>query len=190
MAFQAGEFIFYDGRPDMENGAAEYRGRSALGRAYQCRDQEWLFISVVDERGWKALRAVLPALANLSWQDASREPNEGKLAASIAEEFAKLDRADALATLAKNGVAASVVNHFKDLFDDPQVAANELIAELPHSVWGRVKQTGMLTKFSATPGVIERAGPALGEHTEQVLREMLGYPSEKIADLRASRIVH
>ncbi len=189
MAFQAGEFIFYDGRPDMENGAAEHRGRSALARAYQCRDGEWLFISVVDERGWMALRATIPTLANLPWQDASREPSEGKLAASIGEEFARLDRADALAALAKNGVAASVVNHFKDLFDDGQVAANELIAELPHSVWGRVKQTGMLAKFSATPGVIERAGPALGEHTDEVLRAMLGYSTDKIAALRASRII-
>ncbi|MDO8431958.1 MAG: CoA transferase [Candidatus Binatus sp.] len=189
IAFQAGEFIFYDGRPDMENGAAEHRGRSALARAYKCRDQEWLFISIVDEPGWKALRSTLPALPSLSWNDASREPNEGKLAASIAEGFARLDRADALAALAKNGVAASVVNHFKDLFDDPQVAANELIAELPHSVWGRVRQTGMLTKFSATPTVIHRAGPALGEHTDEVLREMLGYSPEKIAVLRASRIV-
>jgi len=189
MAFQAGEFIFYNGRPDMENGAAEYRGRSALARAYQCRDQEWLFISAVDENGWKALRTTLPGIAKLSWQEALREPNEGRLAAAIAEELAKLDRGEALATLARNGVAASVVNHFKDLFDDRQVAANELIAELPHSVWGRVRQTGMLTKFSATPGVIERAAPALGEHTDQVLREMLGYSNEKIAGLRASRIV-
>ena len=42
MAFQAGEFIFYDGRPDMENGAPERRGSSALSRTYQCRDGEWL----------------------------------------------------------------------------------------------------------------------------------------------------
>ena len=47
----------------------------------------------------------------------------------------------------------------------------------------------MLTKFSATPGVIERAGPALGEHTDEILREILGYSPDKIAALRASRIV-
>src|SRR6266851_4790815 len=185
MAFQAGEFIFYPGRPGMENGTAEYRGRSALARAYQCRDTEWLFISIIDKSGWDALRTALPTLPNLSWSEASRESNEGKLAASLAEEFARLNRSDALEMLAKNRVPASVVNHFKDLFDDPQVVANELIATLPHRDWGNVQQTGMLTKFSATPGVIERAGPALGEHTDEVLREMLGYSTEKIAALRA-----
>ena len=189
MAFQAGEFIFYDGRPDMENGNAEYRGRSALARAYQCRDAEWLFISIIDKSGWDALRTALPTLPNLSWNEASRESNEGKLAASLAEEFARLNRSDALEMLAKNRVPASVVNHFKDLFDDPQVVANELIATLPHRDWGNVQQTGMLTKFSATPGVIERAGPALGEHTDEILREILGYSPDKIAALRASRIV-
>ncbi len=56
MAFQAGEFIFYDGRHDMENGRPESRGRSALCRAYQCRDGAWLFVHVAEPAQWEALR--------------------------------------------------------------------------------------------------------------------------------------
>jgi crotonobetainyl-CoA:carnitine CoA-transferase CaiB-like acyl-CoA transferase len=91
--------------------------------------------------------------------------------------------------LKKSAIPATRVNHLGELFDDPQVIANDLIAELSHSQWGRVKQTGMLTKFSATPGTIGRAAPMLGEHTDEILREYLGYPAEKIAALRAARIV-
>ena len=65
---------------------------------------------------------------------------------------------------------------------------NDLIAELSHSQWGRVKQTGMLTKFSATPGKIDRAAPMLGEHTDEILREYLGYSPDRIANLRAADI--
>jgi crotonobetainyl-CoA:carnitine CoA-transferase CaiB-like acyl-CoA transferase len=189
MAFQAGEFAFYPGRPDMENGAAENRGRSALSRAYQCHDGEWLFISLSDETQWNALLTILPGLPNSDWDTASTEPNEGALATVLAEQFAKLDRDDAIAALKKSAIPATRVNHTRELFDDPQVVANDLIAELPHSQWGRVQQTGMLTKFSATPGTIERAAPMLGEHTDEILHEYLGYSTDRIATLRAAGIV-
>jgi len=189
MAFQAGEFAFYSGRPDMENGGAENRGRSALARAYQCRDGEWLFISLTDKTQWNALLTIMPGLPNTNREAAAAEPNEGALAAALAKQFAKLDRDDALAALKKSAIPATRVNHIRELFDDPQVAANELIAELSHSQWGRVQQTGMLAKFSATPGTIDRAAPMLGEHSDEILREHLGYSADRIAALRAAGIV-
>jgi len=189
MAFQAGEFAFYPGRPDMENGGAENRGRSALSRAYACRDGKWLFISLTDSTRGKALLAIFSGLPDTNWDEAAAEPSEGALAAALAEHFAKLDRDDALAALNKSAIPATRVNRIADLFDDPQVIANDLIAELPHSQWGRVKQTGMLTKFSATPGAISRSAPVLGEHTDEILRECLGYSAGKIAVLRAARVV-
>jgi crotonobetainyl-CoA:carnitine CoA-transferase CaiB-like acyl-CoA transferase len=189
MAFQAGEFAFYEGRPDMENGDTEHRGRSALSRAYQCRDAEWLFISVSNETQWNALLTILPGLPNTNWDTAATEPNEGALASALAEQFAKLNRDDALAALKKSAVPAVRINHSRELFDDPQVVANDLTAELLHSQWGRVQQTGMLTKFSATAGTIDRAAPMLGEHTDEILLEYLGYSPDRIATLRAARIV-
>ncbi len=189
MAFQAGEFAFYPGRTDMENGAAENRGRSAISRAYQCRDGEWLFISLSTESQWNALLTILPGLPNTNWDTAATEPNEGALASAVAEQFAKLNRDDALAALKKSAVPAVRINHSRELFDDPQVVANDLTADLLHSQWGRVQQTGMLTKFSATPGKIDRAAPMLGEHTDEILREYLGYSPDRIATLHAASIV-
>ncbi len=189
MAFQAGEFIFYAGRPDLEDSTAENRGRSAVSRAYKCRDSQWLFISLASDSQWNALRTIFPEIPNTTWTTAATESNEGALAATLAETFAKLDRANALAALNQARVPATQVNHFRDLFEDSQVLANDLIAELPHSDWGNVKQTGMLMKFSATPGTIERSGPRLGEHTDEILREYLGYRPDKIAALRAAGII-
>jgi crotonobetainyl-CoA:carnitine CoA-transferase CaiB-like acyl-CoA transferase len=189
MAFQAGEFAFYAGRPDAENGDTEYRGRSALARAYRCRDGEWLFISLSDPSQWNALLAILPGLPNSNWETAATETNEGALASALAEEFAKVDRVEALAALTNSAIPATRVNQIRELFDDPQVVENRLIAELPHSQWGRVMQTGLLTKFSVTPGTLERAAPLLGEHTDEILREYLGYSADRIATLRAANIV-
>jgi crotonobetainyl-CoA:carnitine CoA-transferase CaiB-like acyl-CoA transferase len=50
-------------------------------------------------------------------------------------------------------------------------------------------QTGLLTRFSATPGMLERAAPLLGEHTDEILREYLGYSPDRIATLRTAGIV-
>jgi len=189
MAFQAGEFIFYDGRPDMENGAPERRGASALSRAYQCRDGEWLYLALDAPLQWRALGEILPSMAKPDYQTAASEPENGKLASALADEFQKLDRSDALARLASAKIPATPVNHFRDLFYDPQIAANELLAELSHSQWGKVWQTGMLMKFSATPGHIERAAPLHGEHGEQVLREFLDYDAATVAALRSRGII-
>jgi crotonobetainyl-CoA:carnitine CoA-transferase CaiB-like acyl-CoA transferase len=189
MAFQAGEFAFYAGRPDLEDGDPEYRGRAAVSRAYVCRGGKWLFVSLANEAHLKALRSVMPELPNINWEKAAKEPNEGALARAIAQQFARFERDEALAALKKSGIPATSVNHIHELFDDPQVIANDLIAELSHSQWGRVRQSGLLTKFSATPGTVVRAAPLLGEHTDEILHEYLGYSAEKIATLRASGIV-
>jgi crotonobetainyl-CoA:carnitine CoA-transferase CaiB-like acyl-CoA transferase len=189
MAFQAGEFIFYDGRPDMENGAPERRGASALSRAYQARDGEWLFLTLDSAAQWRALGGIFPSLPQLDYAAAAREPADGRLASALADEFRKLDRDHALARLAGAKIPATPVNHFRDLFSDPQIAANQLLAQLDHSQWGKVWQTGLLMKFSATPGSIERAAPLHGEHSDEVLHRFLDYDAATIASLRARGII-
>src|SRR4029077_12649607 len=90
MAFQAGEFIFYDGRPDMENGAPERRGSSALSRVYSCRDGEWFYLAVDAPAQWSALGDIFPLLAKLDFAVAARESEDGKIGSTLAEEFSKL----------------------------------------------------------------------------------------------------
>ncbi len=192
MAFQAGEFIFYKGRPDMENGNPERRGDSAIVRAYKCRDDNWLFISIKHAAEWEALRKTIADLPAMPFESAAKEQAnaaEGNLAACLVASFATMDRPAALDLLKHAGVPATAIQYARDLFNDPQVLANELIAELPHSQWSRVWQTGALIKFSATPPTIDRTAPLLGEHTDEILREFLGYDDAKLTSLRERRIV-
>ncbi|HVB82063.1 MAG TPA: CoA transferase [Candidatus Binataceae bacterium] len=189
MAFQAGEFIFYDGRPDLENGRPESRGRSALCRAYQCRDRTWLFVHVAEPAQWEAMRRVCGLGDDTPYAAAARAPEDSRLAQAIAAAFASVDRAQALAALNAAGVPALSTHRTADLFGDPQVNANGLLAELYHSQWGGVVQTGTLAKFSGTPGKAEHAAPLLGEHTDEILARHLGYDRERIADLRRRGIV-
>jgi crotonobetainyl-CoA:carnitine CoA-transferase CaiB-like acyl-CoA transferase len=189
MAFQAGEFIFYKDRPDMEYGHPEHRGRSALARAYRCRDGEWVCISLGDASHWEALRRAIATLPAFDWTAARAQSNDGRLAAALEDEFGRRTRGEAITALHAARVPALPVHRLKDLFDDPQVADNGLIAELTHAQWGKVWQTGDLMKFSANQARIERAAPLLGEHTDEVLREYLGFDTERIAALRSAGVV-
>jgi crotonobetainyl-CoA:carnitine CoA-transferase CaiB-like acyl-CoA transferase len=63
-----------------------------------------------------------------------------------------------------------------------------MAVELDHPVAGKVIQAGVAVKLSSTPGAIRSFAPALGENTEEVLRD-LGYGAAKIAELREKRIV-
>jgi crotonobetainyl-CoA:carnitine CoA-transferase CaiB-like acyl-CoA transferase len=189
IAFQAGELVFYKGRPDLETGSAEYRGAAALSRAYRCAGERWLFVTIDNDAGWTRLRALLGIDPGIDYPAASLEPAEGALAARLAERFAAHDREPLLAKLRAAGISAVAVNRVNDLFSDPQIAANDLFAALDHPGRGPVTQAGLLIKFAATPGVLRRPAPALGQHSESILGEILGIDAERVRKLREQGVI-
>ncbi len=70
---------------------------------------------------------------------------------------------------------------------DPQVAANDMIVTVDHPVCGKVKMIGIPMKLSRTPGRVKSAPPTLGQHTNEILRE-IGYCDDDIKKLRKSKI--
>jgi len=74
------------------------------------------------------------------------------------------------------------------VFADPQVVAREMVVETEHPTLGRLKTLGSPIKMSATPPVVSRRAPMLGEHTDEVLAEA-GFGSGEIAAFRQSGAV-
>ena len=76
------------------------------------------------------------------------------------------------------------VNNMQRLFADPQVLHRGMVAEVPHPTIGTLRLAGIPIKYSETPAAIRLPPPLLGEHTEEILTKVLGYPPEKIEALR------
>jgi formyl-CoA transferase len=81
------------------------------------------------------------------------------------------------------------VNDMRHLFEDPQVKHRNMIAEVPHPTIGTLRLAGLPIKYSETPGKIRRHPPLLGEHTDEVLAEVLGYSSDRIESLKGQGVV-
>jgi crotonobetainyl-CoA:carnitine CoA-transferase CaiB-like acyl-CoA transferase len=191
MAVQSGNFIFYPERLDMENGAPDLWGTSAVYRIYPTADSS-LFLAIVEPAHWSRLAEVLQnsdLTHRYNFAQAQHESVEGSLGQALTAVFAKKTTAEWLAQLDAASVPAAPILALPPLFSDEHVAANGLIATHTHPQWGEVRQTGILTKFSRTPAVLPHVAPLLGQHTSEVLQEIAGYSKERIAQLLTAGVI-
>jgi crotonobetainyl-CoA:carnitine CoA-transferase CaiB-like acyl-CoA transferase len=91
--------------------------------------------------------------------------------------------------LAKAGVPCSPVNDIAQVFEDPQVKARGMRIDMPHASGVDVPLIASPIKMSKTPPRYRHAPPLCGQHTEEVLAELLGLDAASIADLRARGVV-
>ncbi|GAB4332466.1 MAG: CoA transferase [Dehalococcoidia bacterium] len=151
--------------------------------------ERYIAISVETPAQWRALVSVAPL-------DAFRAPEFDDIARRRSVAVA-IDQAlcswchnkepFALAReLKAAGVPASVVLRPTDLYEDAQLAHRGFFVTLDHSVMGPTPYDGLVTIFSETPGQLRKAAPALGEDTEYVLRELLGFTDDEVAEHAAT----
>ncbi|MGE0717959.1 MAG: CaiB/BaiF CoA transferase family protein [Alphaproteobacteria bacterium] len=161
---------------------------------FRCRgDDRWCAITVMTDAQWPALCGVLgldtlaaePALATAAGRVADVE----RIGAAIAAKAAERDPVELAAALQRAGVPASPVQSARELMDtDPQLRARGYWQRIDHPEMGETGFTSPPYRFDG--GRVELARPPLlGEHTESVLRDTLGYPAERIAALREAGVL-
>lgn len=118
-----------------------------------------------------------------------RVANRGELIPLIRQATVFKTTAQWVDELEAAGVPCGPVNDLAQVFDDPQVLARGLAIELPHALGGRVAQVASPIRLSETPVEYRRAPPLLGEHTSQVLQELLGMSGDEVVALREAGVL-
>jgi len=150
---------------------------------------EWIAIAARDERDWRALCDALgaPLATDARFATvAARRANADALDAEIARATAASPGLELEAGLQAAGVPAHVVMHGGLAAADPQLAERGHFLEAAHAVHGRAFVESSRFRLSRTPARVERAAPTLGQDTDFVLRELLGYSDLRIEELRAA----
>ena len=118
----------------------------------------------------------------------SRVNHRDALVPRLEARIARLTKSEVVRRLREANVPVGPINDLREVFSDPVVRHLGLIAEVDHPVAGRVRAPGIPVRLSGTPASVRRHPPLLGEHTDELLREV-GYTPEEIAKLRADGAV-
>ncbi|MEX0762448.1 MAG: CoA transferase [Dehalococcoidia bacterium] len=151
----------------------------------------WIVIFCAKETFWRNLAAAL-GLPELATDPrfatfADRYKNRNELVPPLEEEFLRRTTREWLEIM-RGKVPCAPVNSVADALKDEQVLARGMIVEVEHPQYGTIREVGSPIK---TSGVLDSPAPApsLGQHTDSLLRELLGYPEERIAELRSLEAV-
>jgi crotonobetainyl-CoA:carnitine CoA-transferase CaiB-like acyl-CoA transferase len=163
---------------------------SFIDLIYQTAD-DYISAAVQTDREWAALTR---ALDRPEWLDdprfktpALRQKHINERLAMTQEVLLTRPAAEWLERLTAGGVPCAPVLTRTRMIQHPQVVANGIVVETDHPGAGRLRQARPAARFSGTPTAIRRGGPALGEHTDEILAE-LGYSETDITALRTEGV--
>jgi formyl-CoA transferase len=158
---------------------------------YLTRDGRWLALPASTEQMWRRLVDVMdaPDLAVHDTMTARLEHRE-EIEARVAAFVAAHDLEPLMALLIEAGVAAGPVNSAADVCADPHIRARGSVVEVPDEGSGRPRlMQAPAGRFSGFDGTMGHGAPALGEHTTDVLRDLVGLTDPEIDDLRQRGVV-
>jgi len=167
--------------------------RACPHATYRCQGEErWISLAVFTDEEWQALVQVMDsptwARAERFATLAGRKANEEELDHLVAEWTQSHDAEQLESLLQQAGVPAGVVAKQSDLYEDPQLQAWGFFTWREHKVMGRSPYDGLMAHLSKTPGEVAPA-PLLGEHYEEILKGILNYSDEEIAEMIGQGVV-
>jgi len=171
------------------------QGGSPVYRLYQGRDGKWLFLALGN---LTFLAKFAVAMGHDEWLMDERfegapfmipPPINLELIRMFEKIFAEKSRDEWIEFLRAKDIPCSPALPISEFMEDPQVKANNMVVSIEEPRLGAVRQMGIPVLLEKTPGRIKGRSPQLGEHTEAVLKDLLGYSSQKMSHLKNDRII-
>ena len=153
----------------------------------------YIVIAAGNDTLWGRLCETLgrPELARdpLFASNARRTENHAELESRLTETLRQKTVDQWLEELEEAGIPCGPIHNIEQVVNDPQVAARQMILELIHPKAGAQAVPNSPLKFSATPVEIQTPAPLLGQHTDEVLGELLGLPVQELEELRGAGVI-
>ena len=165
-----------------------------LWNHYKCADERWIAMAHLSpDKFWPLLCEAMeletlekdPRFDSMD----NRMKNCQELIGILDKRFAMKNRDEWLKAFKPYGLVFSPMNNILELTEDPQVLENDYVTEFDHPVFGPTKTVGFPIGLSETPCSIRREAPELGQHTEEILTEVLGYSWDDVTKLKDEGVI-
>jgi crotonobetainyl-CoA:carnitine CoA-transferase CaiB-like acyl-CoA transferase len=155
--------------------------------------KDHLILAVGNDSQYAKFCAVanIPELATnpLFATNRNRVQNRGQLVPMLEAVMKTRGKADWLAALEAAKVPCGAINSLAEVFADPQIEARGMVTEWKHPVKDDLKLVSSPIRLSATPVRTDLPPPLLGQHTDEVLRELLNYSEAKLSELKGGKAI-
>jgi CoA:oxalate CoA-transferase len=163
-------------------------------QGFRTGDDSWIIAAVGNDNLWAKFCRVLQRKELIEDSRFKTNPlrteNRKELILILTVEMEKKTAKEWTVIFEKEGIPYSPINTVKDICEDPHIAHRDMLVEIDQPVVGKMKICNSPFRLSETPGRVYAPAPMLGEHSQQVLSELLGYSQEKIDRLKSAGVIN
>ncbi len=163
-------------------------------QSFPTKDDSHVIIALGNDNLWKSFCKLIgredlaehPKFAT----NPLRTRHRKELEQVLIPEFRRRSRAEWLELLGKANLPHSPANNVKEICEDPHIAHRKMLVEVDQPGVGKMRIVGSPIRLSETPGEVYAPAPLLGQHSEEVLRTILGYSAEDIRTLKDENVIN
>jgi CoA:oxalate CoA-transferase len=163
-------------------------------QGFQTKDGQWVIAAIGNDKLWAQYCDLLGRRDLIDHPKFKTNPlrcdNRRELIPILQGEMQKKTAQEWFDIFERHAIPYSPINTLKQICEDPHIAHRNMLVEIDQPIVGKMRVCASPLKLSETPGEVYAPAPMLGEHSEQVLREVLGYSREKVAQLKEEGVIN
>jgi len=163
-------------------------------QGFQTKDGQWVIAAIGNDKLWAQYCDLLGRRDLIDHPKFKTNPlrcdNRRELIPILQHEMQKKTAHEWFDIFERHAIPYSPINTLKQICEDPHIAHRKMLVEIDQPIVGKMRVCASPLKLSETPGEVYAPAPMLGEHSEQVLRDVLGYSREKIAQLQKEGVIN